>query len=144
MNSAVDPAWLEAHPHALTKSRASTFKGYAAPPGTGPAGETCKTCAHYTHSRNSEGRGRKFPKCGLMRRLWTHGPGTDIKASSPACRKWEAKEDEKRPVMVCDSCFRASCWQGIFMCDEATAAGLTTRSVGELRALNLEDPSYWK
>lgn len=26
-------------------------RGYAAPPGTGPAGETCKTCQHYRSAR---------------------------------------------------------------------------------------------
>ena len=66
---------------------ALTPKGYAAVPGTGPAGETCKTCRHHTHVE----RAKKYQKCALMRRLWTGGPGTDIKASSPACKRWEAK-----------------------------------------------------
>ncbi len=65
--------------------------GHAAPPGSGPAGETCKSCAHY--SRAAGGR-RAYPKCGLMRHAWTHGPGSDIKASSPACNRWEAKKAE--------------------------------------------------
>src|SRR5258708_34516181 len=121
--SVVDPAWLASHPHALAKSRRSSFKGYAAPPGTGPAGETCKTCLHYTHGGSGN---RKFPKCGLMRPLWTHGPGTDIKASSPACAKFEAggRGSEKK-VIVCDACFQASCWHGFFMSDKSREAGIT-------------------
>lgn len=63
-------------------------KGYARPPGTGPAGETCKTCAHYCRV---QGGGSKFPKCALIRFRWTHGPGTDIRAKSPACELWQAK-----------------------------------------------------
>lgn len=60
--------------------------GYAAPPGTGPAGETCRTCRHYTRKRMS----KVYRKCGLMAQHWTNGYGTDIKASAPACRRWEA------------------------------------------------------
>jgi hypothetical protein len=30
-----------------------------------------------------------------MVRFWTHGPGTDIKAKSPACKHWEAKIGRK-------------------------------------------------
>jgi hypothetical protein len=60
-------------------------KGYAAVPGTGPAGETCRTCRHYTHKRMAN----SYRKCELMRDYWTGGPGTDIKAGSPACRRWE-------------------------------------------------------
>lgn len=59
--------------------------GYAAQPGTGPAGETCKSCKHYTHVMHA----RAYRKCGLMREFWTGGPGSDIKASSPACERWE-------------------------------------------------------
>jgi hypothetical protein len=57
-------------------------RGYAAPPGTGPAGQTCGTCEHIV-------RGAKYRKCELIRAKWTHGPGTDILARSAACNKWE-------------------------------------------------------
>ena len=59
-------------------------RGYAMPPGTGPKGETCKTCAHIVR----EHRG-KFRKCGMNRAKWTRGPGTDILAGALACSKWE-------------------------------------------------------
>lgn len=61
--------------------------GYAAPPGTGPDGETCRTCKHYAYNHNRTSR--RYPKCALMEAVWTHGPGTDIKARSPACSCWE-------------------------------------------------------
>lgn len=69
--------------------RKTVAKGYAAPPGSGPPGETCKTCEHYARIR----RGNTYRKCALMKPHWTGGPGTDILARSPACRFWEeAKE----------------------------------------------------
>lgn len=69
------------------KGRKPTQKrGYAAPPGTGPVGETCKSCKHY---RSVCGGSKSFPKCQLMSSVWTHGPGTDILARAPACRLWE-------------------------------------------------------
>lgn len=61
------------------------IRGHAAPPGTGPAGETCKTCQHYAHVQHAS----SYRKCGLMRARWTGGPGTDIRAGDPACSKWE-------------------------------------------------------
>lgn len=64
--------------------------GYAAPPGTGPAGETCKSCAHLTRKVMSG----TFLKCGLMRAHWTGGFGTDVLARSPACRRWEKPSAE--------------------------------------------------
>lgn len=66
------------------KRRPTKPGGYAAIPGTGPAGETCQSCAHYVLRS-----GGKYRKCGLERYRWTSGPGTDIKAGSPACAKWE-------------------------------------------------------
>ena len=53
--------------------------------GSGPVGETCKTCKHYTIVEYAG----KYRKCGLMESKWTHGPGTDIKAGWAACEKWE-------------------------------------------------------
>jgi hypothetical protein len=69
--------------------RKSTIpNGYADIPGTGPAGQTCRSCAHYTHTSWTA---NKYRKCRLMQPKWTRGPGTDILARSPACRKWERK-----------------------------------------------------
>lgn len=64
--------------------------GYAAPPGTGPSGQTCKGCAH-KRSMVSQGGSKRFIKCELRAATWTHGPGTDILASTPACNKFEPK-----------------------------------------------------
>lgn len=82
--------------HALTPSESkrrrkpTRKRGYVMPPGTGPKGETCKSCKHkVTYGMRS---GRSFVKCGLMRDRWTHGPGSDIYASAPACQKWEKKD----------------------------------------------------
>jgi epoxyqueuosine reductase QueG len=47
-------------------------------------------------------------------------------------------------VTVCDKCFRACCWQGEFMCDEARTAGITVKTVAELRAGKFgEHEHYW-
>jgi hypothetical protein len=78
----------EPRPEPKSKRKPTVPKGYAWAPGSGPAGETCKTCRHYSIRR----LGGTYRKCGLMRAVWTGGPGTDIKASAPACKKWESKE----------------------------------------------------
>lgn len=61
-------------------------RGYAAPPGTGPEGKTCRDCAHYAHR---EGVAGSYPKCGLNRKKWTGGRGSDILARAPACKLFE-------------------------------------------------------
>lgn len=53
----------------------------------------------------------------------------------------EIKDSDQ--VTVCDNCFQASCWQGIFMCDEARDAGIVIKTVADLRKLKLENESYW-
>lgn len=70
------------------KRKPTVPKGYAAPPGSGPNGETCKSCKHYAIRRWS----KDYRKCALMRAHWTCGPGSDIKAGSPACSRWERPE----------------------------------------------------
>ncbi|MEW6304865.1 MAG: hypothetical protein AB1705_15425 [Verrucomicrobiota bacterium] len=62
-------------------------KGYAKPPGSGPAGETCGTCAHAVKVRGGR---RAYWKCAVIRHRWTHGPGTDIRLKTPACSMWAA------------------------------------------------------
>jgi len=61
-------------------------KGWAAPPGSGPTGETCGTCAH---AYANHGHRKTFWKCELVRA--TLGPGTDIRLKWAACHRWEAK-----------------------------------------------------
>jgi hypothetical protein len=52
-------------------------------------------------------------------------------------------DETRRKVTVCDKCLQASCWHGVFMCDEAYGAGTVDKTVAELRELNREHPCYW-
>lgn len=69
----------------LRRAKRDKKTGHAAPIGSGPAGETCKTCRHYKRVKWAG----IYRKCGLMRSRWTHGPGSDIRANDAACRHWE-------------------------------------------------------
>lgn len=69
-------------------------RGYAAPPGTGPTGETCKSCVHIARIRMA----KTYLKCELRRSSWTGGGGTDIRASAPACRHWESLISSKPKI----------------------------------------------
>ena len=60
------------------------------PPGTGPDGETCKTCRHATRI---EYHAKAYWKCGLMKHYWTHGPGTDIRLKDEACKFWKRRSE---------------------------------------------------
>lgn len=68
------------------KKKTTQAKGYAGKPGRGPLGETCRSCLHY---RRVGGGRRAYPKCALCWANWTHGPGSDIRAKSPACQFWK-------------------------------------------------------
>jgi hypothetical protein len=61
--------------------------GYMSIPGTGPQGETCKSCRHSLRMGSAR---RAYYKCALLRHAWTCSTRTDILAGSPACNKWEA------------------------------------------------------
>lgn len=65
---------------------------YAAPPGTGPAGETCGTCRHVVKCGNPGSKGRWF-KCKAIEHRWTGGRATDVLATAPACERWEKRRD---------------------------------------------------
>lgn len=76
---------------ATAPARKPTVKnGYAAPPGTGPEGMTCKDCRHKLSM--GHGHSKRWIKCELRRATWTGGEGTDIRASAPACSKFEPRE----------------------------------------------------
>jgi hypothetical protein len=62
--------------------------GYYMQPGSGPAGETCRTCKFGA----STGNKGKYKKCLKMRHAWTNGAGSDIKLRSPACSGWEKEQ----------------------------------------------------
>ena len=68
--------------------RAPVMRGHAWKPGTGPAGETCGSCANLAHRRMS----KIYLKCALMSATWTGGGATDVKARDAACDKWARKE----------------------------------------------------
>lgn len=71
------------------KRKPTIPSGYAALPGTGPEGKTCRDCKHKQTQSNTGAK--SWIKCVLMRAAWTHGPGSDIRAGSPACRRFEPK-----------------------------------------------------
>lgn len=66
-------------------------RGYVAMPGTGPEGETCKTCRHLCRKQMS----KVYLKCGLNSARWTGGRGSDVLSRSPACKLWEKNDDRK-------------------------------------------------
>jgi len=47
-------------------------------------------------------------------------------------------------ITVCSACLQASCWQGIFYCNDYKTAGTVQKTRDELAALDRESPSYWK
>lgn len=72
----------------LERSTRSKKHGHAAPPGTGPKGETCGSCKNLYR----KSMGKTYLKCWLMKAVWTGGGGTDVRARDLACRKWEKRE----------------------------------------------------
>jgi hypothetical protein len=87
----VDLFGVDIPPESEAKRKPTPKRGYAAPPGTGPAGETCGSCVH--HARRNYGG--TYHKCALMVARWTRGPGTDILVRSPACKLWERLVSDK-------------------------------------------------
>ncbi len=63
-------------------------QGHYRLPGSGPEGETCKTCKYSVAPGRSLHR---YYKCQLIYKGWTHGYASDIRLKDPACSGWEAK-----------------------------------------------------
>jgi len=74
---------------ATKRKRSNAPKGYPAPKGSGPDGETCRTCEN---ACRVNGGSKYYWKCGLLRHAWTRGLGTDIRLKAPACSHWQAKQ----------------------------------------------------
>lgn len=47
-------------------------------------------------------------------------------------------------IVVCDSCLRSTCIQGMFYCENSKSVGTTEKTVTELLALDREHPSWWE
>lgn len=62
-------------------------RGNAAPIGSGPEGETCKTCVHARSVTFS----KTYWKCDLVKA--TASPKTDIRLKWAACARWEKKPE---------------------------------------------------
>jgi hypothetical protein len=68
------------------------------------------------------------------------------------CQNCPAKPESKSPppllnsdlVTVCAECGEASCWLGIFMCEDNRTANTKQITVGELRKISKENEDYWR
>ena len=69
------------------KLAGGNLRAYADLPGSGPDGKRCKDCAHCS----GHGYRKTFYKCLLLKP--THGSATDIRVRTPACAKFEDKND---------------------------------------------------
>jgi hypothetical protein len=51
-------------------------------------------------------------------------------------------KDGERMITVCAACKMATCWWGLFMCNEARNANVVDMPVSELIKLGREHPSF--
>jgi hypothetical protein len=66
--------------------------GYAAPPGTGPVGQFCRTCKYMKRLSNT---GRKsWLKCFHPLAYRSNCSATDIRARAPACKHWAGMPED--------------------------------------------------
>lgn len=98
-------------------------RGYADTPGTGPKGETCKSCKHLARVSHA----KDYLKCGLMRPHWTGGVKTDIRAGWPACSKWEAE------TRTCGCGYEFPAKLGKYGCPNCEGERATVRRAARLR-----------
>lgn len=75
-------------------------KGYAARPGSGPAGETCGSCFHASQVSG-------YWKCAAVKHRWSHGLGSDIRLKSPACSQWKSWRDSPEYLILLSLITRA-------------------------------------
>ena len=65
-------------------------RGYIATPGTGPKGETCRTCQHVVRVRLM---GEQRLRCGLNQAKWKKTNRSRVIPTSPACSQWERGQE---------------------------------------------------
>lgn len=68
----------------------------------------------------------------------------EARACAVAMKTWATET-----ITVCDHCFHASCWQGIFYCDDYKTAGTVEKTRKELKKMAdaglcvAENSDYW-
>lgn len=80
-------ALMDAPLTGVRKRRDPKPSGHAYPPGTGPEGERCGTCANLARIHMA----KTYLKCELARSKWTHGHKSDVRAGDAACKFWAPK-----------------------------------------------------
>lgn len=88
MNLPEQPAMSDAERKRMKRRAYERPAGHAAPIGTGPSGETCKTCRHIAN----RGTAKIYYKCRLNEAKWTASRHSDIRVSDAACRKWKGPD----------------------------------------------------
>jgi len=73
-----------------------------------------------------------------MKKLKLIKPGSE----TAGITNWDIEAVNEK-VIVCDKCFAASCWQGVFMCEESRNAGTVEKTINELLKLNIEHQSFF-
>jgi hypothetical protein len=82
----IEQTWLDLHLDAITQQVRKRDKAHPYRPGTGPAGQTCGSCQKCSAI---DYHNKRYYKCHVLMKYWTHGPGTDIRKKDPACKSWE-------------------------------------------------------
>jgi hypothetical protein len=95
-STCIDKDWLAGHPEfALVLEERKIVhpldRAHPYPPGSGPYGQTCGTCAKLC---TRHGSSKTYFKCHVLMKFWTAGPGTDIRKKDPACLCWEPRIDK--------------------------------------------------
>lgn len=73
-----------------------------------------------------------------------HTPDPEIEDKGKYRMKTHKDKIQSIKIEVCDACFQASCWQGVFMCYNSYSAGTVVKTIKELKEINTgEHPSWW-
>jgi hypothetical protein len=100
MTTCIDRAWLERHADVLAwvgsvKVRHPVDRAHPYPPGSGPRGQSCGTCAKLSSRKFNK---KTYFKCHVLMRFWTGGKGTDVRKKDPACLSWEPRIELVEPI----------------------------------------------
>jgi hypothetical protein len=98
-NTCIDRAWLDRHPEVIAfmdslRVKHPADRAHPYPPGSGPRGQSCGTCAKLCARHFS----KTYFKCHVLMGSWTSGRATDVRKKDPACLCWEPRIDKVEPI----------------------------------------------